>query len=96
MGCEDPSPGVVDPDAVAFGVAAFVIGAERVEVGAEPVLAALENLDVACLVLVVDDVAFRGDGVTHAGVFQLQQIGDGGPVVRVEALNRARISSTWW
>jgi hypothetical protein len=71
---------------VALGVAAFLIGAQRVEVGAEPVFTAFEDLDIACVVLAVDDVAFRGDGVTGAGVHQLQQIGNGRLLVRVEGV----------
>jgi hypothetical protein len=75
VGGEDPLPDLVDPDSVAAAVAPLLPGCEGVKVGTEPLLAALENLDLACLVLVVDGIAFRGDGVTQAGVLEFSRSG---------------------
>lgn len=48
--------------------------------------AAFQNLDLVCLVLVVDDGAFRGGRIAHAAMFQFQQLRDGGPVKRAQAV----------
>jgi hypothetical protein len=59
VGSEDPVPYVVDPDSVALAVAPFMAWCEGVEVGAEPVFAALEDLNITGVVVSIDDVAFR-------------------------------------